>query len=392
MKILVLNAGSSSLKSQYFIDQVAIASVSIGRIGEAQSETTISYEEVTHHDTTPIANHAHALKQLLEHLHHTLPDFSITQLDGVGHRVVHGGSTFSHSVRIDGQVIETIKNLIPLAPLHNPANLEGITYLSHTYPNLPQVALFDTAFHQTLPPHTAHYPLPLNLYEESGVRRYGFHGISHAYVAHQSTIYLKKPLHQLNLITLHLGNGASATAIRAGRSVDTSMGFSPLEGLMMGTRSGDIDPAIIPFLSRTLAMSLEEIDTLLNTQSGLKGICGTNEMREILSQAEDNDRHALLALEMFTYRIQKYIGAYWAILGRVDAIIFTGGIGEHAPQVREQIIHGLEESIGLRLNPSNNQHNTPTIHHPQSTIPLLIIPTNEEQAIALETEVLLQHN
>ena len=290
-------------------------------------------------------------------------------------------------------MIEAIRSLIPLAPLHNPANLKGIEVIGKIDPNLPQVAVFDTAFHQTMPEYAALYPIPYELYQSSGIRRYGFHGTSHAYVAKEAAIMIGKDMDKLNLITLHLGNGASAAAIKAGKSIDTSMGLTPLEGLMMGTRCGDIDPAIIPFLSRNNKMDIDTIDKMLNKESGLKGICGTNDMREVVMQAEQNDTLSSLALEMYSYRIKKYIGAYSAVLGRVDAIVFTGGIGEHAAKVREMVCEGLEESIGLKLDTIKNEAASTknrSIQKLKSKIQLFVIPTNEELEIVLQTEKIIK--
>ena len=262
----------------------------------------------------------------------------LSLLDVVGHRVVHGGEIFKESQLIDDKVIETIRSLIPLAPLHNPANLEGILMVAKEAPNLKQVAVFDTAFHQTIPAKAYMYALPFELYEDEAIRRYGFHGTSHHFVAKKASKLLGKKLTDTNLITLHLGNGASVCAIEKGKSVDVSMGFTPLEGLIMGTRSGDLDPAIALYLARELNYSTEQIDTLLNKKSGLLGISGQSDMRQIHKMIEEGDKKAKLALEMFVYRVQKYIGAYSAILGRVDALIFTGGIGENDLIVREMIL------------------------------------------------------
>ena len=388
MKILVLNAGSSSLKCQLFLDEKSKASVTIERIGEKESYTTLHASTHKHKDTLTIKDHHHAITILFELLESTGVISDVSELDAIGHRVVHGGEHFSEPVLVTKKVTEQIRSLIPLAPLHNPANLEGIEIISKHYPTLKQVAVFDTAFHQSMPEHAARYPLPYELYEEAAVRRYGFHGTSHAYVSKQAAAHLQRPLGILNLITLHLGNGASAAAIMGGRSMDTSMGMTPLEGLMMGTRSGDIDPAIIPYLIRTQDISIEAVDSMLNKQSGLKGICGTNEMREIITAAENGDEKSRLALEMYVYRIRKYIGAYIAVLGSVDAIVFTGGIGEHAAPVRKMVCNGLEKTFGIILDPEKNlslKNGEYSIHSPQSKTALLVIPANEELEIARQT-------
>lgn len=389
MKILVLNSGSSSIKCQYFIDKKSVASALVERIGEEESYSEVKYKEQTLSTTVPVSDHHQALEILFSMLKESSAIFSIDELDAVGHRVVHGGAHFSEPIVITQEVIKIIRSLIPLAPLHNPANLKGIEVISKIDPNLAQVAVFDTAFHQTMPKYAALYPIPYELYQSSGIRRYGFHGTSHAYVAKEAAEMMDEDLNTLNLITLHLGNGASAAAIKEGKSIDTSMGLTPLEGLMMGTRCGDIDPAIIPFLSHNHDMDIDAIDKMLNKESGLKGICGTNDMREVVMQAEEDDTLSALALEMYSYRIKKYIGAYSAVLGRVDAIVFTGGIGEHAVKVREMVCEGLEESIGLKLDTVKNKITSTqnrSIHKLKSKIRLFIIPTNEELEIVLQTE------
>ncbi len=393
MNILVLNSGSSSVKCQYFIDQKSVASALIERIGEEESYSEVKYKEQIFSNTNPISNHQQALEILFSMLKESNAIFSIDELDAVGHRVVHGGAHFSEPTKITKAVIETIRSLIPLAPLHNPANLKGIEVISKIQPNLAQVAVFDTAFHQTMPKHAALYPLPYELYKNSGIQRYGFHGTSHAYVAKEAAEMMGEDLNRLNLITLHLGNGASACAIKAGKSIDTSMGMTPLEGLMMGTRSGDIDPAIIPFLSHNLNMDIDAIDKMLNKESGLKGICGTNDMREVIDQAETDDKMSSLALVMYAYRIKKYIGAYTVTLGHVDAIIFTGGIGEHAAKIRELVCEDLNESIGLKVDLIKNESPSKikrAIHDKTSRIKILVIPTNEELEIALQTEKVIK--
>ncbi len=394
MKILVLNSGSSSIKCQYFIDQKSVASALVERIGEEESYSEISYKEALINHNNAVTDHHQALDVILSLLKISGALSAIDKLDAIGHRVVHGGSSFSEPTLITQEVIETIRLLIPLAPLHNPANLKGIEVIQNKHPNIPQIAVFDTAFHQTMPECAALYPLPYTLYKNENIRRYGFHGTSHAYVAKDAAQMMGKELNELNLISLHLGNGASVTAIKAGKSIDTSMGLTPLEGLMMGTRCGDIDPAIIPFLSNNLDMNIDNIDQMLNKESGLKGICGTNDMREVVAQAEEEDSLSLLALEMYTYRIKKYIGSYVAILGRVDAIIFTGGIGEHADKVREMVCEGLYESIGLYIDPAKNKAGSTqnrSIHAKKSKIQLFVIPTNEELEIVLQTEEIIQN-
>jgi acetate kinase len=392
MKILVLNSGSSSIKCQYFIDQKSIASVSVERIGEGESKSQINYHGNKASYTSFVPDHHEALNTILSLLKKSNILTSINELNAVGHRVVHGGEAFKEPTLVNEKVIQTIKSLIPLAPLHNPANLEGIEVLYNRYPNLPQVAVFDTAFHQSMPQHAYLYPIPYELSQSSSIRRYGFHGTSHAYVAKEAAKILNKDLNEVNLITLHLGNGASVTAIQEGQSIDTSMGMTPLEGLMMGTRSGDIDPAIIPYLAQNNEMDIESIDKMLNKESGLKGICGTNDMREVIEHTEQHDKLSTLALKMYTYRIKKYIGAYTVALGHVDAIIFTGGIGEHAGKVREMVCKGLYESIGVDIDTEKNNISSSEcleLQSEKSRIKLFVIPTNEELEIVLQTETLL---
>ncbi|RLA62003.1 MAG: acetate kinase [Epsilonproteobacteria bacterium] len=393
MNILVINSGSSSIKCQYFIKQKSVASLFVERIGEKESYSKMNYQDKVFDTRQAIANHSQALETIFSFLKKSNVLSSIDELVAIGHRVVHGGSHFSEATLITTEIIETIRSLSPLAPLHNPANLNGIEIIRKKYPHLPQVAVFDTAFHQTMPQHATLYPIPYRLYEQVGIQRYGFHGTSHAYVAKEAAKMIGKDITTLNLITLHLGNGASATAIQSGKSIDTSMGMTPLEGLMMGTRCGDIDPAIIPFLSSNHNMSTESIDKMLNKESGLKGICGTNDMREVITQAKE-DKLSLLALEMYTHRIKKYIGAYTALLGRVDAIIFTGGIGEHASKVRTMVCEGLEESIGLIMDSDKNQKDNIancSISHKKSKINVYIISTNEELEIVIQTEKVLKN-
>ncbi len=393
MKILILNSGSSSLKCQYFINQKSVASIVIERIGEEESQSFILAKNTKKKNNTPLKNHHDAIQMLFTLLETEQILTSIHMLDAVGHRIVHGGNTFNTPVKITTERIEEIRALIPLAPLHNPANLEGIEVLHTKYPELLQVAVFDTAFHQTMPKYASLYPLPYDLNQTTDIRRYGFHGTSHYYVAKEAAKLLEKPLKTVNLITLHLGNGASVTAIKSGKSIDTSMGMTPLEGLMMGTRCGDIDPAIIPYLEKQEGMSISQIDTMLNTQSGLKGICGTNDMREVLQRASQNDTKAQLALEMYIYRIKKYIGAYTVALEKVDALVFTGGIGEHAAQVRELICAGLYNSIGIEIDKEKNNdksERSQEIQSIRSKVQLFIILTNEELEIALQTEQLIR--
>jgi len=398
MKIMVINSGSSSIKYQIFDmrDRSTLASGLLEKIGETDSrlthQTRVARDRFQSIEkTTAVADHAAGFDLINAVLKDTGALGNMADLAGIGHRVVHGGEAFKQPTLIDETVIATIRELIPLAPLHNPANLVGIEVARGAAPAVPQVAVFDTAFHQSIPPHAFHYALPRALYTEDRVRRYGFHGTSHAYVAEQSARFLAQPLASLNLITLHLGNGASVTAVEGGRSIDTSMGLTPLEGLIMGTRCGDIDPAIIFYLGRETGRSIEAIDQLLNKESGLKGLCGVNDMREITRLAREGDADARLAIDMVCYRIRKYIGAYYAALGRLDALIFTGGVGENAVDVRVGACRGLQP-MGIDLDPERNadaSRKARAIHSDQSRVKILVIPTNEELKIADETRLLL---
>ena len=305
----------------------------------------------------------------------------------IGHRVVHGGERFQAPARIDAAVCAAIRELAVLAPLHNPANLIGIEVCREAFPDVPQVAVFDTAFHQTLPAHAYRYAVPEAWYRRFGVRRYGFHGTSHRWVAERAAEALGRPLAALNLITLHLGNGASAAAIRAGRCVDTSMGLTPLEGLVMGTRSGDLDPAVPLFVQRAAGLAPEAADAALNESSGLLGLAGTSDMRELLAREDAGDARARLALELYCYRIRKYLGAYSAVLGRVDAVVFTGGIGENSARVRSLACTGLE-LLGIAVDERANgaaAGEVAEIGSPGTPVRALVVRTNEELQIARET-------
>ena len=393
MKILVLNSGSSSLKFQLFEmkDLQVLASGIIEQIGEEKSQCTLHYldgDTPSHIEkllTIPSHHAAIATMAVLLRETETLTD--IHELHGIGHRVVHGGEHFHEPMRIDSKVIHAIEDLIPLAPLHNSANLSGIKVAMEQAPDIPQVAVFDTAFHQTIPKHGFLYALPYSLYTKYRIRRYGFHGTSHHYVAKQAAEFIGKPITSLNIITLHLGNGASVTAIKNGQSVDTSMGMTPLEGLIMGTRSGDLDPAVLFYLARQTGMGIDELDSLLNKDSGLKGICGDNDMRTITERSAQDDPQALLALEMFCYRLKKYIGSYLAVLGVVDCLIFTGGIGENSAQVRQISCQGLEP-LGMIIDAEKNTCRTngiAIINSAESATTILVVPTDEEFEIAAQT-------
>ena len=376
-KILVINAGSSSLKYQLMEmpESKVLSKGIVERIGEPGS--TVNHEEALQQ----------VVKGLLLEGEGVLKD--LKEIDGVGHRVVHGGEKFTGSVLITDEVIKSIKENFDLAPLHNPANLAGIMAAKKLLPGVTQVACFDTAFHQTIPKTAFLYALPYELYEKHRVRRYGFHGTSHRYIARRIGELLNKDKYAVNAITCHLGNGCSITAVREGCSVDTSMGLTPLEGLVMGTRSGDVDPAIIFYLADKLEMSTQEINSLLNKKSGLLGISGaSNDMRQLLEEAEKGDKRAELALDIFSYRVRKYIGAYKAVLGKVDALAFTGGIGENAVRVREKICSNLEE-LGIKLDTARNAdikgRKEGLISADDSPTKVFVIPTDEEVRIAYDT-------
>ena len=391
MKVLVLNSGSSSIKYQLFDmgDQSALATGLVAQIGEPESQvrqrsaSPDGEKEIVREFS--IRDHREGFDQIVAALAES--EVEMSDLFGIGHRVVHGGEEFREPTLIDDEVVAAIRRQIPLAPLHNPANLLGIEVTRARRPDVPQVAVFDTAFHHSLPPHAYHYAIPYELYETLQIRRYGFHGTSHQYVANTAASYLRRSLESLNLIVLHLGNGASAAAIEAGRSIDTSMGMTPLEGLMMGTRCGDLDPALVFFLATTGGKSLEEIEALLNSSSGLRGICGVNDMREALELAASGDARSTLAIEMYAYRIKKYIGAYFAALGRVDAIIFTAGIGENSSEIRARSCAGLS-GLGIEIDPEKNGGRLSgvcEIQYAGAPVKILVVPTNEELEIAEET-------
>ncbi|MBP6823703.1 MAG: acetate kinase [Acidobacteria bacterium] len=404
MNVLVLNSGSSSVKFQVIatdLDQIAqnadrrLARGTIERIG-GEAVCTLQLEgKIKQRSTAQLRDIRSAVDFIIRWVcsqESGLNEIqSVSDIHAVGHRVVHGGEQFKQSVLISDEVLRGIDDCIDLAPLHNPANIKGILAARELFgAGLPQVAVFDTAFHQTLPEHAYLYALPYQFYRRHKVRRYGFHGTSHRYVAYRYRHLLNIPREQVNIITLHLGNGCSATAIKAGNSVDTSMGMTPLEGLVMGTRSGDIDPSIIDFLISKEGLTAQETEGLLNKQSGLLGISGlTNDMRELLEEARENkDRRALLAIELFCYRACKYIGAYLAAMGGADAVIFTGGIGENSAEIRSRICQGLEW-CGLQLDAAANSTlaggDEGLISAADSRLKAYVIPTDEELLIARDT-------
>lgn len=388
MKIAVINSGSSSIKFQLFRmpEGEVLASAHVEKIGQSDSSITFKYDDTKIQKKVVMQGHPEGLKEIVELLkeHDIVEHFC--DLDAIGHRVVHGGESFSSAILVDDAVIDKVRELIPLAPLHNGANLEGILVSRKKAPNVPQVAVFDTAFHSQMPIESYLYPLPYEMYEKHKIRRYGFHGSSHAYVMKEAAKVLGRSSRDLNLITLHLGNGSSVCAIKNGISLDTTMGFTPLEGLMMGTRTGDLDPAIVLFMQRELKYSLQEVDDILNKKSGFMGVCGRMDLREIAMCTDDLCK---VAVEMLVRRIQKYIGAYYAILGHLDAIVFTGGIGENAAFIREKVL-GRLSLMGIDLDVPSNDRNAECISKPTSKVKVLVLRTNEELEIANETYELIK--
>jgi acetate kinase len=387
MRILIFNLGSSSIKCQYFISELSVASILIEDIkNDNSSICTLWYANEKVVNNIYIGSYKNAINETISMLMHSGVLPSIASIDGIGHRVVHGGVEFSKPTIITKRVIDMIESLIPLAPLHNRANLDGIKIIHKHYPHIPQVAIFDTAFHHTIPYYAYLYALPYEMYENLNIRRYGFHGTSHSYILKESVTFLDKRIEDINIISLHLGSGASVCAIKGGKSIDISMGMTPLEGLIMGTRCGDIDPSIGYYISKKRDLSIAEIDSIYNNQSGLEGICGKSDMREIIYEAiEKGDRLCNIALDMFVYRVKKYIGSYAVALGRVDAIVFTGGVGENSNIIREMICEGLGGILGLYIDRDKNiKQKVGSISDNISKIDILVIPTNEELEMARE--------
>lgn len=385
-KILAINAGSSSLKFQLFNmpSENVITKGLVERIGLKESIFTISVngEKVT--ETKDIPNHDIAVSLLLEKLIEFEIINSYKEIDGVGHRVVHGGEEFSDSVILTSEIIKKIENLSDLAPLHNPANLTGIHAFRQILGDVPSVAVFDTAFHQTMPSNSYMYSLPYEYYQNYRIRKYGFHGTSHKYVSQRASEMLGRPIDQLRIISCHLGNGASIAAIEGGKSIDTSMGFTPLAGVTMGTRSGDIDPALIPYIMEKTGKNVEEVLQILNKQSGMLALSGfSSDLRDIEIEADKGNERAKLALEVFASHIHKYIGSYAARMSGVDAIIFTAGIGENSTTVRASVLKGLE-FMGVYWDPALNRvrGEEAFVNYPHSPVKVIVIPTNEEVMIA----------
>ncbi|EFN3012137.1 TPA: acetate kinase [Campylobacter coli] len=393
MKILVLNSGSSSIKFKFFDDKVVKASGLVEKIGEEKSKVILknALNDETFERELPIKNHEHGLQIVNELFKESGILEDLNALDGCGHRIVHGGRNLSEHCLVDDYVLKEIDRVSIFAPLHNPAHLAGIKTMIKAAPSVANAAIFDTAFHRTMPDFAYMYALPYDFYDKHNIRRYGFHGTSHAFVSARAAQLLGKNKEDLNAISAHLGNGASVCAIEGGKSIDTSMGFTPLEGLVMGTRCGDLDPAILPFISHLKGLTIEEIDTLLNKKSGLYGICSSNDFRDIGAKIEQGDDRARLAFDMFCYRLLKYIGAYFTVLPRTDAIIFTGGIGENAALVRQKVCERLSH-LGVELDIELNNKKASCermISTANSKVKIFIVPTDEELEIARITEELI---
>lgn len=398
MKILVINCGSSSLKYQLINmnDNNVLAQGLVERIGIDGILTQKVEGRDKYVVETDLKDHQIAIDLVLK----TLVDEkqgvikSMDEISAVGHRVVHGGEKYSKSVIVDDEVLANLEDLTKLAPLHNPANIIGIKACQALMPNTPMVVVFDTAFHQTMPAKAFIYPVPYKFYEEDHVRRYGFHGTSHKYVAGQVAKWMNKDIADLKIVTCHLGNGVSVTAVDGGKSVDTTMGFTPLDGIIMGSRSGSIDPAIVTFLQKEKGLSADEVNNLLNKESGVLGVSGIGtDFRDIRAAAEKNDERALLTMDIYGYQIKKQIGAYAAAMGGIDAVVFTAGIGEHAPEVRIRALTNME-FLGIDIdavkNDNQNVGDGMEISTPESKVKLFVIPTNEELMIAEETLELIK--
>ncbi len=390
MKVLVLNSGSSSIKYQFFDTEkkIALANGLVDRIG--MSGAVLSHKRYDGNNIKiagEILDHQIAVEYVLGVMlsknHGVIDDKK--DIDAVGHRVVHGGETFSGSVFITDEVVKVLQDNIELAPLHNPPNIKGIQACQRILPDTPQCGVFDTAFHSHMPPKSYLYGIPYELYKKYKIRRYGFHGTSHLYVSNRAAELLGKDITELKVITAHLGNGCSMAAVKNGQSMDTTMGFTPLEGLLMGTRSGDLDPSLILYIMGKEGLTVGEANTLLNKHSGLIGISGeSSDMREILSAVKDDQQRSKWAFEIFCYRIKKYVGAYAAAMGGLDALVFTGGIGENSKEIREEVCKEME-FLGIHLDDLKNQNADEIISTENSKVKVMRIPTNEELVIALDT-------
>lgn len=393
MNILVINAGSSSVKYQLY-DMATEDVLAKGRVERIGMESSILTHEVDNQpevrEVSEILDHTTAIKKVLDMLTHRKFGVlrNIQDIQAVGHRVVHGGESFSESVLIDQQVKLEIRRLFDLAPLHNPAHMMGIAAVEANLPDVPQTVVFDTAFHQSMPKTTYMYAIPTVLYRKHKIRKYGFHGTSHDYVSKRAAEYLGRPLEELKIVSCHIGNGASCTAILNGKSFDTSMGMTPLEGLMMGTRSGDLDPAVVPFTINKEDLTLNEVNSMLNKHSGLLAISGiSSDMREIVEAMNEGDAQAKLAFDMYAYRIRKYIGAYAAAMNGLDAILFTAGVGENSDVLRKAVCESLT-FFGVTLDEERNRVRSSSprrITTDDSKVEVLVVPTNEELLIARDT-------
>lgn len=394
MKVLVINCGSSSLKYQLFDmnNEEVLSKGLVERIG-------IEGSRINHSKTgmnkivieADIPDHTAGIKLVLDALLHAEHGSlkSLNELSAIGHRVVHAGEKFAFSVKLTEEVMSALRECVPLAPLHNPANIMGIEAVTKALPDIPQAGVFDTAFHQTMPKHAYIYGIPYEYYEKHGIRRYGFHGTSHFYVANRAAEILGKSVESLKIVTCHLGNGSSITAVNKGKSVDTSMGFTPLPGVLMGTRCGDIDPAIIPFLAKAEGKDVSEIDNILNKKSGIQGISGvSSDMRDIEEAMDKGNEHAKLAYEVLAYGIRKQIGAYAAAMGGIDALVFTAGIGENDFGLRAHICEGLD-FMGISVDPGKNDNmrgKEKIISQDGAKVAVMVVPTNEELVIARDTK------
>lgn len=398
MKVLVINCGSSSLKYQLINmdNESVLAKGLVERIGIEGSILTQKVEgREKYIIQQPMKDHKDAIKlvlnALVDKVNGVINDMS--EISAVGHRVVHGGEKYANSVLIDDVVMKSLEECVKLAPLHNPPNIIGINACKELMPSTPMVAVFDTAFHQTMPEEAYMYALPYDYYTDYGIRKYGFHGTSHKYVASKAAEAMGKDIKDLNIITCHLGNGSSVTAIKGGVSIDTSMGFTPLEGLAMGTRSGNIDPAIVSFLVKELNVSAEEVSNILNKKSGVLGISGvSSDFRDIEDAAAEGNKRAQLALDLFNYKVKQYVGAYAATLGGVDCIVFTAGLGENSPETREAVCDGLE-FLGAKLDTAKNKvrGKLTQINTEDSKVCIFTIPTDEEMMIAKDTMEIVSH-
>ncbi|MCQ9278051.1 MULTISPECIES: acetate kinase [Staphylococcus] len=388
--VLAINAGSSSLKFQLIRmpEETIVTKGLVERIGIKDSIFTIEVNGEKIKNVKDIKDHEEAINIMLDSFkEHGIID-DINDIAGTGHRVVHGGELFPTSALVTDEVEEKIESLCELAPLHNPANLMGIRAFRKLLPNIPHVVVFDTSFHQTMPEQSYLYSLPYQYYKDYGIRKYGFHGTSHKYVSQRAAEIMDKPIEELRIISCHIGNGASIAAIDGGESIDTSMGFTPLAGVTMGTRSGNIDPALIPFIMHKTGQSAEEVLNVLNKESGLLGISGTSsDLRDLESDAEEGKERAQLALDVFASRIHKYIGSYATRMHGVDVIVFTAGVGENSSTVRAKVLEGLE-FMGIYWDPKKNEaiHGEEGfINYPHSPVKVIVIPTNEEVMIARDT-------